>query len=271
MFEKLKDRLAKVLAKLNLDKQLLGRAQRRYLSQRKLAFISHNQQKRAQSLADKARAKGNTRKAGHYDKAALRFGHKANKAHSRAQYWLGKVKQYQQKINHLNASVADLNEELKKYNHVSITANQVTGGKPRDRLVACAHESSKQCAEGHRNNFYSQSGNWDVKHCITGELYGERSDCSSWVTSVYYSCGLGDPNGTRFSAGYTGTLMSHCRRVFSLKPGDLVIYGGYPGHHVEMYVGPGVATIGHGSAPVDAGVIDLFGDGNYGFYRQLDD
>jgi cell wall-associated NlpC family hydrolase len=43
----------------------------------------------------------------------------------------------------------------------------------------------------------------------------------------------------------------------NIQPGDLVLYGTAPFHHVEMYVGPGSRTIGHGSPPVDAGVIHL--------------
>ena len=55
-----------------------------------------------------------------------------------------------------------------------------------------------------------------------------------------------------------------------------VIYGTGVGFHVEAFVGPGEKdhqgsqfadlTIGHGSAPIDPGVIDLLGDGNYRCY-----
>ena len=42
-----------------------------------------------------------------------------------------------------------------------------------------------------------------------------------------------------------------------------MLSGPNPHHPVELSVGPGDKTIGHGSAPVDPGVINLFGDGDY--------
>ena len=42
-----------------------------------------------------------------------------------------------------------------------------------------------------------------------------------------------------------------------------VVYGGGVGHHVEAYIGPGDRTAGHGSAPVDFGRINLFGNGDF--------
>jgi len=162
-----------------------------------------------------------------------------------------------------------LEYKVKLLSDVTIKGNKATGGSRRDRLKAVALASAAACASGKRPNFYSQAGAFDVDHCITGERYGERSDCSSWFTSVYRSCGLADPNGERFTAGYTGTLVANGKRIDHPEPGCAVIYGPGAGHHVEMYVGPGNKTIGHGSAPVDAGVIDLFGDGDYRFFKFL--
>lgn len=73
-------------------------------------------------------------------------------------------------------------------------------------------------------------------------------DCSSSVTGLYWLAGLPDPNGRGYDGyGYTGTLAAHGRIVWHLgdslallRPGDLVFYGGgFPHHHVTMYLGAG--------------------------------
>lgn len=266
---RIRERLAALAAKLGPNKSLLARAQRRYKANRRRAFIAHHKQVGAQLRADKARAEGHLAEAAKQDKIAGRCGHRAFKFHSRAQHFLGAVKRYQQRINELETSQADLEAQLKALNHVTIKGNHAEGGSKTERLKAVALASAAACASGHRPNFYSQVGGWDVNHCITGEHDGERSDCSSWFTSVYRSCDLADPNGSRYTGGYTGTLVTGGKQVRSPQPGDAVIYGPGTGHHVEMYIGPGDKTIGHGSAPVDPGVIDLFGDGDYRFFRYV--
>lgn len=149
-----------------------------------------------------------------------------------------------------------------------VSPNQVRGGTPRQRLVAAARRAAANSAAGRRHSFYSQGGYWTVKHGITGEPSGARSDCSQWVTSIYWTAGLADPNGAGYSGGFTGTLLSHGRAINrrDVKPGDLVIYGYGNGHHVEMIVDYHGNTIGHGSAPVDAGYIDMMG--GYKRYRR---
>ncbi len=147
-----------------------------------------------------------------------------------------------------------------------VDGNHVRGGNPRERLVAAALAASRLDAAGRRHSFYDQSGGWTVDYAITGEPHGYRSDCSQWVTSVYKAAGLPDPNGNGFGGGYTGTLAGHCRRITraQLRPGDLVLYGsGPPYHHVELYVGPGEQTIGHGSAHVDGGTIGMIPEAHF--------
>jgi hypothetical protein len=142
--------------------------------------------------------------------------------------------------------------------HPQVNGNKVTGGhSDRDRIVMAAEAAYHHWAKFH-DRFYSQPGAWTVEHGITGEPHGFRSDCSQWVTSIYWSAGAPDPNGNDFKGGYTGTLASHCNRVklVDLLPGDLVLYGTPPYHHVELFTGPGNRTIGHGSPPVDPG--DVF-------------
>lgn len=258
--------LRAVADKLISDKALLKRAQRRYKANRKRAFQHHNQGIQAQRHADAQRGQGKATEA--LDSKAARLHHKAKKNHDRAQFWLGRIKVLTQRVEKLEASQAALEAERKKFNKVTISGNQASGGTKPERLKAVALASAAACSSGRRHNFYSQAGSWDVSHCISGESYGERSDCSSWFTSVYHSCGLSDPNGQQYTAGYTGTLVANGRQVdrSDLHPGDAVIYGSGTGHHVEMYVGPGDRTIGHGSAPVDVGTINLFGDGQYRFF-----
>jgi cell wall-associated NlpC family hydrolase len=265
--KKLRDLLAQVAEKLGLSEDLLARAQRRYKANRKRAYTAHNDGVRWQAKADGERLDG--RDGAHEDREARRAHARAYKNHLRAQHYLGVIKTLTARIEKLDSAEAQYTADLKELSHVTISGNKATGGSRRQRLKAVALSSAARCARGQRRNFYSQLGSWDVDHCLTGEAYGERSDCSSWVTSVYKSCDLPDPNGQRYTGGYTGTLVANGKQVDSPKPGDLVIYGSGTGHHVELYVGPGDKTIGHGSAPVDPGVIDLFGDGDYRFFSYL--
>lgn len=264
---KLRQALDALADKLGLNRPLLARAQRRYKANRKRAFVAHNQQVKAEKKADETR-KTNPARARVIDAEALRHRHVAYNNHLRAQFWLGRIKVLQQRIHGLETKQADIEAKLKKLEgNVSISGNQATGGTPQERLKAVALKSAANCAAGKRANFYSQPGRWTVDKCLTGESYGERSDCSQWFTSVYKSCGLDDPNGTDFGWGYTGTLVEHGKQIPYAEPGCAVIYGSGTGHHVEMYVGPTNQTIGHGSAPIDAGVVDLFGDGSYRYFK----
>lgn len=142
---------------------------------------------------------------------------------------------------------------------IRIVGNTVTGGTARQRVVHAAHRAADLYATGRRPSFYSQAGSWDVGHGITGERHGCRSDCSQWVTAMFHSAGLADPNDQSYGGGYTGTLGAAGQYITrsALQPGDLVLYGSAPHHHVELYVGPGDTTIGHGSPPVDRGSITM--------------
>jgi hypothetical protein len=269
--------LKQLAEKLGLDQVQLARARRRYAANRKRAFKAHNQQVKCQGRADDLRATGGGGSEGGYykaqvereDKRALRYGHVAFKNHQRAQFWLGRIKTLVQQIHGLEVKQSDLEAERQKLSKVTIKGDKATGGSRRGRLKAVALASAAACASGKRPNFYSQVGAFDANHCITGPAYGHRDDCSSWFASVYRSAGLADPSGQRFTAGWTGTLVANGTQISEPEIGCAVIYGSGSGHHVEMYVGPGNETIGHGSAPVDAGVIDLFGDGQYRFFKYI--
>lgn len=78
------------------------------------------------------------------------------------------------------------------------------------------------------------------------------ADCSSDFTYWYWAAGgrigqLPDPNGNGWTSGFTGTLATHGRRVYTAEPGDAVLYGhGYPYGHVVMAIGHGLG-VSHGS------------------------
>ncbi len=82
--------------------------------------------------------------------------------------------------------------------------------------------------------------------------YPREADCSAYVTWCLWN-GLDHfhirdiVNGLHWQGGFTGTLLTHGRRVWSPIPGDLVIYGySYPGKHVSIYTGGGLC-VSHGS------------------------
>ena len=70
-----------------------------------------------------------------------------------------------------------------------------------------------------------------------------HTDCSGFSTLCYRWAGAKvDPNGGNFGGGaYTGTMLQHCRHVAksAVQPGDLVVWGAYPGHHVALVLEPG--------------------------------
>lgn len=77
-----------------------------------------------------------------------------------------------------------------------------------------------------------------------------NTDCSGFVTWVYYQAGLPDPNGTGYRGGFTGTLVAHGISVAPGGPlhvGDLVFNGPSASNttHVSIYIGHGL-TMGHG-------------------------
>lgn len=258
--KKLRKRLSAVLHALGVTNTSLTGARNNWLRLHDAANKAETRQHKAQKRADNLR-KTRPTKAARQDKRAVRFGQKKQRVAAKAQTEVAHVKRLTRKAKGISNNVEDIRAEIRKLKgDVKIAGNKATGGTDRERLFKVALQAAANCASGSRPNFYSQYGAWDVDHCITGEAHGHRSDCSSWVTSAYKSCGLADPNGTSYTGGYTGTLVTHGTRFYDeskLQPGDLIIYGSGAGHHVEMYVGPGNRTVGHGSAPVDFGIVHL--------------
>src|SRR5262252_2074000 len=106
---------------------------------------------------------------------------------------------------------------------------------------------------------------WGVQHA--GEIHYAQSrpmdglfhvhklplhtDCSGFATLCYKWAGARDPNGLGYNGqGYTGTLLNHMREIrrAQLRPGDLIVYGYFPGEHVVIYIG-GDMCVSQGSEP----------------------
>jgi Putative peptidoglycan binding domain/NlpC/P60 family len=69
-----------------------------------------------------------------------------------------------------------------------------------------------------------------------------QTDCSGFSTLCYAWAGAPDPNGLKYSgAGYTGTLLQNMRHIplSGVQPGDLVVWGAAPGHHVALVLEAG--------------------------------
>jgi peptidoglycan hydrolase-like protein with peptidoglycan-binding domain len=78
-----------------------------------------------------------------------------------------------------------------------------------------------------------------------------RTDCSGFSTLCYAWAGAPDPNGLGYSGqGYTGTLLQHMKAIGeeAVQPGDLVVWGVPPGHHVALALeaGPDPLLCSHG-------------------------
>ena len=66
------------------------------------------------------------------------------------------------------------------------------------------------------------------------------TDCSGFVTLAYFLAGAPDPNGLDYDgAGWTGTLLRHMQPAAVPRPGDVVVWGAYPGHHCAIVLEPG--------------------------------
>lgn len=80
--------------------------------------------------------------------------------------------------------------------------------------------------------------------------YPNWADCSSFYTWCLWQWLRNGPdvvNGANWQAGFTGTLLTHGRRVTRDVLGAAAIYGsGYPGKHVAFCLGDGT-VISHGS------------------------
>ena len=84
-----------------------------------------------------------------------------------------------------------------------------------------------------------------------------HTDCSGFSTLCYAWSGAPDPNGLNYSGqGYTGTLLQQMRHIpkSAVQPGDLVVWGAPPGHHVALVLESGadpmLASHGQEKGPI---------------------
>ena len=66
-----------------------------------------------------------------------------------------------------------------------------------------------------------------------------NSDCSGFVTLLYWLAGLPDPNNCHYNhTGYTGTLLAHGTKIplNQVQPGDVIVYGPGTGWHTALIV-----------------------------------
>ena len=258
----LRDKLAKIAKAIGLNAVALKLLQDRHARRHKKAAKAYNKSVKALQKATDLRREGKLAAAKVWDQRATKAKLHSEAMSNQARKLVGPIKARVQRAHDLDVSHDRLKARIKK----------VTGGGPEHRLQKTALESAAACASGRRHNFYSQTGAWDIEHCVSGPVYGHRDDCSSWFTSVYWACKLPDPNDSHYGSGYTGTLVAGGHQISIEEarhtPGAAIIYGSGAGHHVEFAIGDGTDhTIGHGSAPVDMGVFNLFGDGQYRCFK----
>ena len=272
--KKLKAALAAVEDKLGMNERLLKKARRRHKKFRVRAEDEHKKQLEYQGHAASLRAEGgyNATEAPYVERKAARCQHRAERSHNKSVFWKGRVKQQVARVHHLERSEAEIKAELTKWKRehgVQIHGSKVTGGTARQRLKAALLRAMLNYRNGSLAGYYSQTGGVrDYLHAIYHYALGRIWDCSTFADGVYLCCGLEAPSGpnTLTAGGFTGTEGEHGKRVSESQAqvGDLVLYGPAPHHHVEVVLDPArKTTCGHGSPPIDEGVFDLFGDGDF--------
>jgi hypothetical protein len=96
---------------------------------------------------------------------------------------------------------------------------------------------ARWCCQNSANIHYAQVRPMD--HLHRPKLLPWTTDCSEFVTSLYSWVGAPDPNGFGYNGyGYTGSMLYSGQTIamYQCKPGDVVIWGYFPGHHTAMIV-----------------------------------
>jgi hypothetical protein len=123
-----------------------------------------------------------------------------------------------------------------KARHQQRAKQIANGGAIRDKILENAHWGIQNEPQIHYEQLRPMDG---LEHPHKLPL---QTDCSGFVTLCYKWAGGPDPNGLKFSgAGYTGTMLQACSHIArsAARPGDLVVWGPPPGHHVAMVLEPG--------------------------------
>lgn len=274
--KKLVGRMKKVGDAIGATAAALAIARQRTRSFGEMAHRAAAARRAAETRADELRAAGDEAAARRQDRKAARKKKRVQNARARHEVWTGRVKALVQRKADLKAYKADLERKLaewKRRHQPRVVGNKIVGGDPHERLQFALVLAAHRCAAGQRPNRYSMPGAFSARFLIVGEPYGYRTDCSQFGSSVFYACGLPDPGGEGFDDGWTGSIEQKgvsCSKQYAMTHAGCAILYGSPGrtHHVEWSVGDGTdRTVGHGSPPIDFGVFDLFGDGNYRCFK----
>lgn len=263
---KYRERLEEVLDKLKDNKKVLAKCRRRAKKFRERAEAQDK-------FADESEWKyGNTR-------GTRRARRRAERSHNKAIYWKGRIKKQVARIHHLEKSKEVIKAEIAKYekeNKLVVLGGKVVGNaEPHRKLRLAIHTALLNYKKGTLPGYYSQTGAPRVyDRTLNRYPYGHIWDCSTFADGVYICCNLEAPSGpnTESAGGWTGTQGEHGRKIpeSEAQTGDLVLYGSFPHHHVEVVDDPvRKTTVGHGSSPVDPGIFDLFGDGDYIIRRYV--
>lgn len=255
--KKIKAALAHLATRLSTRKGSLARARRRH---KKFRLLAERETALGKAAADYQQTEKAKR---HYGRAASR--------QKKAIHWKGVIKEDLAAIHGLEDRIekrtAELAQWTKEHGVTFEGENRVVGGTGDQRLFAAATKTMANYRAGTQPGYYSQTGGArDYDHAINHYAPDRVWDCSTYLDGQYLCCGLTAPSGpnTRTTGGWTGPQGEHGKRIrkSEARAGDLVLYGPAPHHHVEeVYEPEHEVTSGHGSAPVDPGIYDLFGGG----------
>lgn len=237
---------------------------------------------------NQARGEALLRKAHRKDQKAVELDARVEKSKAKAIAWKQRARRKTQQTEKLSVSKAALDKKLEAMKPRVGKDGRVAGAKSLgEGFIWVNRYIASKCAGAERPNFYSMTAaGWNITHALLkkaqhaiGQLLGERSDCSEYGTEACWAAKLPDPNANNYEGGYTGSALAAAMAGTSgwkivseaemrSKGWGIVIYlrweGDTVGHHWENYIGEGGdGTIGHGSAPVDPGVIRLFGNDLY--------
>lgn len=80
----------------------------------------------------------------------------------------------------------------------------------------------------------------EIRPMALGRSLPLTTDCSGFVTLCYYLAGAPDPNDLDYDGeGWTGTLLDHLAATRRPAPGDIVVFGVYPGRHCALLLEAG--------------------------------
>lgn len=264
MREKLNAALNKVAEAIRATKALRSLARTRRSAKIRKRNRLNDAADELWAKARKWRKEGHLQKAEYFQSQAQEKGRRADKAEAGAARQTDRIRRLTIKIEHLEEAQAEIEREMKAFiaeHKIRIDGQKVVGGTRQQRIKVAGDHACVVCAKGERHPYYSQAGAYNVHVPFSGPVYGhDRSDCSSEVTSWFWSAGANDPNKCSYGSGYTGTLTSGALREVSQqearnRPDALCIWGPKNAtHHVEKMRGNGTGqTQGHGSTAVDIG------------------